>query len=135
MKDYDIFELHDAEDIDAAFAATFGLEHCTWAEYYDQDAVTDFLEGFSGERKVWRWIIELRNWNRGNNADYMATISSKHNRGGVWLGHSSVGFSDYACHALMKAAIEWGQRRREIKREKALAKREADAASSPAREL
>lgn len=123
MPEYDVYELKTAEEIDATFAKTFGLSAIQWAQAYDQDAVTDFLEGFSGERKVWSWSITLRNWNRGNGSDYMCEVSSKHQHGDKKLGCKGYGFSDYACWGLMKAAIAWDQQRRKEKRERVQIKR------------
>lgn len=121
MKDYDTHELKTPEEIDAAFAKTFGMESCDWAQAYDQNAVSDYLEGFYGKRRIQFWELKLRNWNRGSGFDFMATVSSVHRYAGTKHGNVGTGFSDYACHALMKAAIEWDQERRRIAREKAQA--------------
>lgn len=125
MKDFDVYELKTAEQIDAAFAKTFGLPpDIQWAQAFDQDAVTDFLEGFSGKRKVWSWSITMRNWNRGNGSDYMAVVSNARQYSGKRRGCKGEGFSDFACHALMKAVIEWDRKRRKEKRECVQKKRE-----------
>lgn len=119
MRDFDVYELHTAAEIDAAFAKTFRLpSDLNWAQGFDQNAVSDFLESFAGSRKIQTWTLKLRNWNRGKGNDYMGIVSSKRQHGGVKLGCEGYGFSDYACHALMKAAIEWDQRRRQERRGK-----------------
>ena len=123
MKDFDVYELKTAEEIDAAFAKTFGLESCGWAAGYDQDAVTDFLEGMRGKHYVYSWSVECRNWVE-EGSRFKCIVSNQRSRGGVRLGHVGWGHSEYACHALMKAAIHWDQRRRDVLRLKAAKKRE-----------
>jgi hypothetical protein len=126
-KDYDVYELNTAEEIDAAFAKTFFMGRCSWAQSFDQDAVTDFLEALRGERTLSWWRIE---WRKTRGASrFEAQVSSEHNYYRARVKHSAGtwgwGFSDFACHAVMKAAIEWDQRRREQKREAVAAKRAA----------
>lgn len=133
MKDYVVYELETAEDIDAAFAKTFGITDTgasglQWAQTCDTDAATDFLEGLTGERKIREWILLRRIW--GYESDFVAEVTSVHRKRGEWgkdatmLGVSSVKcFSNFACHAIMKAAIDWDQRRRAQQRERMAAKR------------
>lgn len=116
MKVIDVHQLRDAKALDAAFAKTFGLGSIEWAESFDQDAVTDYLEGLRGTRRVWGWELHLRNWNRDNGFAYEAVVSSENPHIGIDAGVKGHAYDDFACHALMKAAIEWDQRRRESKR-------------------
>lgn len=124
MKDYDVYKLETAEEIDAAFAATFGLrDPLDWAQRYDQNAVTDFLEGLTGERKVQNWMLQHRHPLDGEYS-FAAEVSSFRYWGNYAGGMTGEGFAEFAAHALMKAAISWDQRRREQKREKVAAKRQ-----------
>ena len=124
MKDIDVDELKTAEAIDAAFSATFGIDPpVTWAEDYNQEAITDFLEGMRGKRHIWQWSLTLRNWNRCHGNDFEAIVSSKNKHSGQWTGVRGYGYSDFLVHALMQAAIAWDQYRRERERAKWAAKR------------
>lgn len=125
MKDYDVYELRDseAEVIDEAFAKVFGLERCNWAQTYDTDAVTDFLLALEGKRRIWDWTIHYRNWGSGS-YPYEASVDSRHWHGFRKTGVIGYGYSPYACHAIMTAAIEWDQERRRVARDKWAEKRQ-----------
>lgn len=125
MRDYDVFELKTAAELDTAFARTFGLpDTLNWAQAYDTNAVTDFLEGLTGERRIWDWTIHFRNWGDGE-FPYECIVDSVHYWAGRKLGLKRYGFGDTACHAMMRAAVEWDQQRRAQKRDKVAAKRAA----------
>lgn len=125
MSDFDTYTLNTAEAIDAAFAKTFGLGECNWAVLNRLEDIRAFLETLSGERRVWEFSVATRAWVPNRSIRLKAEVSNRRSRGGVKRGISGFGYDSVETWALMKAAIEWDQKRRYLKRKKAQAKREA----------